>query len=143
MVRLPNAKDPELQAWFRKLREIIPRMFSADEHKRYVKDLTTLKISRYYQSIFGERNGVACSYPNCNGVVHDAREYYEDLAEAIIGKVFLNANRLEEFKEELIELLLHGEHAALQRTRPQKDAPEFVACRVATREAERKSRQIV
>ena len=81
MVRLPQAKDPKTQTLFRKIREMLPHLFSLEEHQRYLHLLHALDLEHLFNSAYKETPGIKCGYRDCTG--HDAETYYEELAEAV------------------------------------------------------------
>ena len=126
MVRLPNAISPVHQSLFRIVRELLPRLFSRDEKVRYVRDLASSERATAYNSLFfdGEQ-GAICSDARCTGALHATQQYYEELAEAFLGRVFTWADHPESLKNELIALFQMMEHAGGARTRTRSHPPKL------------------
>jgi hypothetical protein len=124
VIRLPNARSPTHQRLFRLLRGLLPRLFSAEEHTRYVKDFYSLLRATVFNGLYLGAGGTVCTYPDCTGAPHDTVKYYDEVAEAFLGRVFMWADRPEQLKRELVKLLHTVEHAAVSRSKGSSIPPK-------------------
>jgi hypothetical protein len=126
MVRLPQAKDPKAQTLFRQIREMLPHLFSDEEHRRYLQLLHALDFEHLFGSLYKETPDIKCRYRDCTG--HDADKFYGQLAEAIIGRVLMWIWDPDVLKNELVRLLKSIEHAAvLHVTEMDSPMPQEIA----------------
>jgi hypothetical protein len=116
VIRLPRTKSPRSAESFRKLREILPHLFSPNEHIRYIKDFGNLRIQGIADALLQRTgNPATCNSPGCD-TVHAPDGFYEELAEVCIGLVFLKARRPHELREMFVELFKDLEHVCENRS---------------------------
>jgi hypothetical protein len=144
VVRLPHALSPVHQSLFRIVRELLPRLFSRDEKARYIRDLASLERTTAYNSLFFDgEHGTVCSDRRCSGALHANQQYYEELAEAFIGRVFTWADSPDDLRAELVDLFYMMEHAGAARTRTRRSPPELATALYARDVIARQKRQRV
>jgi hypothetical protein len=97
-------------------------MFSGDEHARYIDMIHSLYREALVMASNYGPGDARCGNKICDtgahrGYVapHGSEQFYEEIAEAWIGRIFLSAHRPDQLKEQFISFLKSYDHVVEAR----------------------------